>query len=216
MTIFLSVFVAVCTLGEFYKGARTRQRAWNENFVRAIYNLTLRNTRRYGGYVIHLGMVLIFVGFTGQAFKKEAKALMQEGDLLRVKDYLLRCESLTMGDNPNYSFQRAMLSVTKDGRALGTMDPERRFFKASQEVTSHVTIRASLAEDLYVVLADRDPDSGKAVIQAFINPLVAWVWIGGMVVLFGTLLALIPSRVEREMAQIRQAREGALEERHAF
>ncbi len=215
MTVFLSVFVAVCTLGEFYKGARTRQRAWNENFVRAVYNLTLRNTRRYGGYVIHLGMVLIFVGFTGQAFKKEAKALMQEGDLLRVKDYLLRCESLTMGDNPNYSFQRAMLSVTKNGRALGTMDPERRFFKASQEVTSHVTIRASLAEDLYVVLADRDPDSGKAVIQAFVNPLVAWVWIGGMVVLFGTLLALVPSRVEREMAQIRQTREGALEERHA-
>jgi cytochrome c-type biogenesis protein CcmF len=68
---------------------------------------------------------------------------------------------------------------------------------------------------LYVVLADRDPDSGKVVIQAFVNPLVAWVWIGGMVVLFGTLLALVPSRVEREMAQIRQTREGTLEERHA-
>jgi cytochrome c-type biogenesis protein CcmF len=216
MTIFLSVFVAVCTLGEFYKGARTRQHASNENFAQAVYNLTMRNTRRYGGYVIHLGIVLIFVGFTGQAFKKDAKALMQEGDLLRVKDYMLRCESLTSGDTPNYSFQRAMLSVSKAGRALGTMDPERRFFKASQEVTSHVTIRSSLAEDLYVVLASQDPESGKAVIQVFVNPLVIWVWIGGIVMFLGTLLALVPSRVEREMAQIRQTREGAMEERHAL
>jgi cytochrome c-type biogenesis protein CcmF len=216
MSLFLSVFVAACTVGEFYKGARTRQRASHENFAQAIYNLTMRNTRRYGGYIIHLGIVLIFVGFAGQAFKKEAKALMQEGDLLRVKDYMLRCEGLTSGDTPNYSYQRAVLSVTKNGLALGTMEPERRLFKASEAVGSHVTIRTSLAEDLYVVLASQDPESGKAVVQAFVNPLVMWVWIGGMVMFFGTLLALVPSRVEREMGQIRAAREGAMEERHAL
>ncbi len=216
MTVFLSVFVAVCTLGEFYKGARTRQRATGENFAEAMYNLTMRNTRRYGGYIIHLGIVLIFVGFSGQAFKKEAKSPMQEGDLLRVKDYVLRCESLATGDTPNYAFQRATFSVVKDGRALGTIDPERRFFKASQEVTSHVTIRTSLAEDLYVVLAGQDTDSGKAVVQVFVNPLVIWVWIGGIVMFLGTLLALVPSRVEREMAEIRETREGAMEERHAL
>jgi cytochrome c-type biogenesis protein CcmF len=216
MTMFLSVFVAVGTLGEFYKGARTLQRSSGENFFQAVYNLTMRNTRRYGGYVIHLGIVLIFVGFTGQAFKKETKDLIQEGDLVRVKDYLLRCESLTGGDTPNYSFQRAVFSVTENGRALGTMDPERRFFKASQEVTSHVTIRTTLAEDLYVVLASQDPESGKAVVQVFVNPLVVWVWIGGVVMFLGTLLALVPSRVERAMAEIREAREGAMEERHAL
>ncbi len=216
MVLFLCVFVAVCVFGEFYKGARTRMRIAGENFLQALYNLTLKNTRRYGGYVIHLGIVLIFVGLAGLAFKSEAKGLMQEGDLLRVKDYLLRCESLTSGDTPNYSYIRAELSAIKDGRALGTMHPEKRLYKASREPISHVSIRKSLAEDLYVVLADQDPESGKAVVQVFVNPLVMWVWIGGAVVFLGTLLALVPSRVEREMAQIRQPRVEAIEERHAL
>src|SRR5579863_10213157 len=213
MTVLLTSFVAVATLAEFYKGARTRQRTFNENFVQAVYNLTMRNTRRYGGYVIHLGIVLLFVGFAGQAFKTEAKTLMQEGDLLRVKNYVLRCESLTTGENPNYAYLLTVLAVTENGHALGTIDPERRLFKASQEMTSHVAIRTSLKEDLYVVLAGQDPETNKAIVQVFINPLVVWVWIGGIVVFLGTLLALIPSRVEREMAQVRQGPEEAVEVR---
>jgi cytochrome c-type biogenesis protein CcmF len=207
MTLFLSVFVGVCILGEFWKGARTRMRTAHENFALAIYNLTMRNTRRYGGYVVHLGIVLLFIGFAGQAFKVETKGLMQQGDLLRVKNYLLRCDGLTTGDNPNYEYTRALLTVTKDGRAFASMHPEKRFYKASQQPTSYVAIRPTLAEDLYVVLAGMDPDTGKAIIQVFVNPLVMWVWIGGVVVLLGTLLALVPSRVEREMAELRQAQE---------
>ena len=213
MTAFLCVFVTACVLGEFYKGARTRQRAWDENFLQAVFHLTMRNTRRYGGYVIHLGIVLLFVGFLGQAFKTEAKALMNTGDLVRIRDYVLRCEDLTTGENPNYAWERATFSVIKDGRALGAIDPERRLFKASQEMTSHVAIRSSLAEDLYVVLAGRDPETNKAIVQVFLNPLVAWVWIGGIVVFLGTLLALVPSRVEREMAEIRQGEAEAVEVR---
>ncbi len=216
MTLVLSVFVAACVLQEFYKGMRTRQQTLGENFARALVNLTLKNTRRYGGYIIHLGIVLIFVGFAGQAFKAEEKALMGEGDLLQVKDYLLRCESLSSGDTPNYDYVRASLSVVKAGRALGSVHPEKRLYKASQQPISHVTIRPSLAEDLYVVLADQDPDSGKAVVQVFVNPLVIWVWIGGMVVFLGTLVALIPSRAEREMTQHREAREELVERKHAI
>ncbi len=216
MTIFLCVFVGVCVLQEFYKGARTRMRIVGENFAQAIYNLTMRNTRRYGGYVIHLGIVLLFVGFAGLAFKTEAKGLMQEGDLLQVKDYLLRCQTLTQGDTPNYFYQRVILTVTKNGRALGTMHPERRMFKASQQPISHIAIQPSLTEDLYVVLAGQDEDTGKAVVEVFVNPLVAWVWIGGVVMLLGTLLAMIPSRVEREMAEIKQPSEEAVEEKHVF
>ncbi|HUI43900.1 MAG TPA: heme lyase CcmF/NrfE family subunit [Terriglobia bacterium] len=207
MTVLLTAFVAVATLGEFFKGARTRQRTLHENFAQAVYNLTMRNTRRYGGYVIHLGIVILFVGFLGQAFKSQTKGLMAEGDLLRARNYVLRCESLQSGDNPNYEYQRATLSVIRDGHALGTVDPEQRFYKASQEATSHVAIRSSPREDLYVVLAGQDPDTKKAIVQVFINPLVMWVWVGGMVVALGTLLALIPSRVEREMAEMRRAQD---------
>ncbi len=216
MTLFLVVFTAVCVLGEFWKGARTRMRTAGENFAQAIYNLTMRNTRRYGGYVVHIGIVLLFIGFAGQAFKVNVKGLMQPGDLMHVKNYTLRCDSLFAGDTPNYQYTRALFSVTKDGQAYTSMHPEQRFYKASQQPISHVAIHPTLAEDLYVVLAGMDPDSGKGIVQVFVNPLVMWVWIGGVVTLLGTILALVPSRVEREMAELRPAQELAIEASDAF
>jgi cytochrome c-type biogenesis protein CcmF len=215
-TLFLSVFVGACILGEFWKGARTRMKTAGENFAQALYNLTMRNTRRYGGYVVHLGIVLLFIGLAGLAFKTEAKGLMQEGDLLRVKNYLLRCDGLATGDTPNYEYTRALITVTKDGHAFTSMHPEKRFYKASQQPTSYVSIHPTLAEDLYVVLSGLDQDSGKAVIEVFVNPLVVWVWIGGVVVFLGTLLALVPSRVEREMAEIRRTQDVAVQANDAI
>jgi cytochrome c-type biogenesis protein CcmF len=211
MTLVLSAFTVVCILQEFYKGVRTRQRTSGENPFQALYNLTMGNTRRYGGYVVHLGVVLLFVGFAGQAFQAETKGLMQQGDELRVKDYVLRAQSLTSGQTPNYSYQRVVLAVSKDGKPFATLHPERRFFMASQQPTSYVSIHTSLAEDLYAVVAGQDPDTHKAIVEVFVNPLVAWVWIGGFVLLLGTLLAMVPSRVERQMAEIRQAQEAAVE-----
>ncbi|MFB3922223.1 MAG: heme lyase CcmF/NrfE family subunit [Terriglobia bacterium] len=216
MSLFLSAFVAVCILQEFCKGARTRQRTGGENFFQAIYNLTMFNTRRYGGYVIHLGMVLLFVGFAGQAFQTDVKGLMRQGDELRVKDYILRCRSIETGDTPNYAYERMVLEVSKNGRALGTLEPDRRFFKASQQPTSRVAIRSALSEDLYAVLAGQDAESGKSMVEIFVNPLVAWVWLGGFVVFFGTLLAMVPSRVERQMAEIRQAQQEAVRTQNAL
>lgn len=216
MSLFLGSFVAACVLGEFYKGARTRQQSSGEGFFAALYNLSARNTRRYGGYIIHIGIVLIFVGLAGLAFKTHTKTLMQQGDILRTGDYLLRCDNFYGGDTPNYTYQTAVLTVVKDGKAYATVEPQRRFYKASQQPISHVAIQRSIAGDLYVVLAGQDPGTGKAVIEIFVNPLVLWVWVGGIVMVLGTLIALIPSRVEREMAQIRQSQTEALEERNAF
>ena len=215
MALFLSAFVAVCIIQEFYKGARTRMKIAGENFFAALYNLTMRNTRRYGGYIIHFGIVLLFVGFAGLAFKTETKGLMGDGDLLQVKDYTLRCQSLTEGENPNYIYERAVLTVVKDGESLGSIHPERRFYKASQQPISHVAVKPSLKEDLYVVVAGQDQDTGKAVVQVFINPLVEWVWIGGFIVFLGTLLAMVPSRVEKELAEARRPSEEAVEAKNA-
>jgi len=211
MTLCLCIFVAVCVLGEFWKGARTRMKTARENFAQALYNLTMRNTRRYGGYIVHLGIVLLFIGFAGLAFKTQAKGSMGQGDLLRAKNYLLRCDGLVSGDTPNYEYTRALITVTKDGHAFTAMHPEKRFYKASQQPTSYVSIHPTLSEDLYVVLSGLDQDTGKAVIEVFVNPLVMWVWIGGLVVFLGTLLALVPSRVEREMAEIRKTQDIAVQ-----
>jgi cytochrome c-type biogenesis protein CcmF len=161
---------------------------------------------------VHLGIVVLFIGFAGLAFKTQAKGLMQEGDLLRVKDYLLRCDGIANGETPNYEYTRALITVTKDGHAFTSMHPEKRFYKASQQPTSYVSIHPTLAEDLYVVLSGQDQDTGKAVIEVFVNPLVMWVWIGGVVMVLGTLLALVPSRVEREMAEIRRTQDVAVQQ----
>ncbi len=215
MSLSLCGFVAASIIGEFYKGARTRMKTSKENFFSAVYNLTMRNTRRYGGYIVHFGIVLLFVGVAGQAFRFETQKLMGPGDLLQARNYLFRFEGMTTGQKANYDYETVALDVTKNGHAWTVMHPQKRFFIASQQPLSHVALRTNLAEDVYVVMAGRDPNTGKAIIHVIINPLVQWVWIGGMVVLLGTILALIPSRVERQMAQIHKDQEEAVEAHHA-
>jgi cytochrome c-type biogenesis protein CcmF len=169
----------------------------------------MMNTRRYGGYVVHLGIVMLFVGFAGQAFQAQVKGLMSEGDELRVKDYVLRAAKIESADNPNYSSMELTLEISKGGKPLGSLKPDRRFFKASEQPTSHVAIRSAFSEDLYTVLAGQDPESGKAIVEVFVNPLVRWVWLGGFVMFFGTLLALVPSRAERQMEEIQEEKKAA-------
>ena len=175
---------------------------------------TGRTPRRYGGYIVHLGIVLMFVGFAGQAFRFETQGLMGPGDLLRAKDYMFRCESIDTGQKANYQYETVALSVTKDGHALTVMRPQRRFFLAEQQPLSHVALHSTLAQDLYVVMAGQDQDTGKAIIHVIINPLVQRVWIRGMIVLLRTILALIPSRIERQMADLHKARAEVAEAHH--
>ncbi len=214
MSLTLCAFVIACIVGEFYKGARTRMRISKEGFFSALYNLTMRNTRRYGGYIVHFGIVLLFIGFAGQAFRFETRKLMGPGDLLQAQNYLFRCDGLTSGRHANYTYETAVLSVTDNGHAMGVMRPQKRVYLASQQPVSHIALRTNLARDLYVVLAGQDPDSGKVLIHVIINPLVQWVWIGGLVVLFGTILALFPSRIEREMDEVRKKQEKVVEASH--
>ncbi len=94
------------------------------------------------------------------------------------------------------------------------MYPQKRFFLAEQQPLSHIALRSNLARDLYVVMEGRDPDTGKAIIHVIINPLVQWVWIGGMIVLLGTLLALVPSRIEKQMAELHKNQDATLEAHH--
>ncbi|MCZ6514716.1 MAG: heme lyase CcmF/NrfE family subunit, partial [Acidobacteria bacterium] len=207
VTVMLCAFVTWTIVVEFVKGAKTRQKSTGESFFAAMYGLVIRNTRRYGGYVIHFGIVLLFVGFVGKAFTVHDKAVVREGEEFAIGRYSLRVEKLSKGENPNYLYDRAVLSVAKGDKFLGTMTPERRFFKASEQPTSVVAIRSlphSLTEDFYVVFAARDERNGTAVFEAYVNPLVSWVWIGGIVTFLGTLLALVPNLAERRAAQEQQ------------
>ncbi len=197
----LCLFVAVTIGMEFYKGARAIGAKQGKNLVMAGIELTHRNTRRYGGYLVHMGIVLMFIGFTGSAFNKDATIEVGRGTVASIGNYQLRIADLADGENENYVWNKATIAVSKNGADLGTLQPERRLYKASKQPTSEVAIRRRLNEDLYLNFAGMSGDNTKAVIQAFVFPLVSWIWLGYWVLLFGTLVCLVPPKVRLQYAR---------------
>jgi len=195
------LFVALTVIFEFYKGGRSIAAKNQMNLARAMIELTHRNTRRYGGYLVHMGIVLIFIGLTGHAFNKNEVKELNKGDSMRIGAYTLRMVDLQQGENANYQWHRASMEVTKNGESLGILEPEKRFYKASRQGTSEVGIRQRLNEDLYLNFGGMSDDNKRAVIQAYVFPLVSWIWIGGLVLIAGTLICLVPSKVKLQYAR---------------
>ena len=195
LAIIMSVFVAVTIAREFYKGARARSHGTGENFIEAVGNLTLQNTRRYGGYIVHFGFVLLFIGWAGQAFTTDVSTEAGIGDRISIRQYTLRVDKLGVEDTPNYQSMKATVSLFEDGVKVATMGPERRRYKAGeQQTTTEVSIWSTLKEDVYVVFSGATADGKRANIQVYYNPLVMWVWLGGIVLGLGTLIALLPNK----------------------
>jgi cytochrome c-type biogenesis protein CcmF len=197
----LSLFVALTVFMEFYKGSKSIAAKSDMNLLRAAVELTHRNTRRYGGYLVHMGIVLMFIGFTGHAFNVNEVKELNQGDTMQVGRYTLKMARMEQGENQNYQWHRAYMQVTKGGSDLGTLEPEKRFYMASRQGTSEVGIRQRLNEDLYLNFGGMSDDNQRAVIQAYVFPLVSWIWIGTLVVLGGTLICLIPSKVKMQYAR---------------
>jgi len=195
------LFVILTVLAEFYKGARAIAAKSSMNLVRATVELTHRNTRRYGGYLVHMGIVLMFIGFTGHAFNQAEVKELNVGDTMRVGTYDLKMTDLQMGDNENYGWHRAIMQVSKNGGIIGTLEPEKRFYKASRQGTSEVGIRQRPNEDLYLNFGGMSDDNKRAVIQAYVFPLVSWIWIGGLVLIGGTFICLTPSKIKMQYAR---------------
>jgi cytochrome c-type biogenesis protein CcmF len=195
------LFVALTVISEFYKGARAIAAKSEMNLLRATVELTHRNTRRYGGYLVHMGIVLMFIGFTGHAFNQAEVKELNKGDSMRVGVYDLKMIDLQQGGNENYDWHRATMAVSKKGEYLGTLEPEKRFYRASRQGTSEVGIRQRPNEDLYLNFAGMSDDQTRAVIQAYVFPLVSWIWIGGLVLIGGTFICLVPSKVKMQYAR---------------
>src|SRR5712692_552760 len=195
VSFILCCFVGLIIMLEFYKGARAIQAKNGGMLLACAAELTHRTTRRYGGYIIHMGIVFMFIGFTGSVFSRETQDALTVGDTLKLGAYAFKLTDLKEGREPNYSSQLATIEVTKNGELIQNMHPEQRFYHGSQQGTSEVAIRARLDKDIYVVFKGFTSDGRKPVFQVFINPLVNWVWLGAFVVIGGTLIALIPSKV---------------------
>jgi cytochrome c-type biogenesis protein CcmF len=190
----LCAFVAATITMEFYRGAKVIRARSGASFLASGVDLTMRNTRRYGGYIVHMGMVLIFVGFAGVAFNKDVQKDMQPGQTLQIGQYTLLLQGTDSKPEKNYTAERMNIEVMRGGKELMMMYPERRHFTTDQPSGTMVAIYSTLKEDLYVVYAGESPETQMPVIHAYLNPLVKWIWFGGAVVVLGTLVALLPNR----------------------
>jgi cytochrome c-type biogenesis protein CcmF len=193
MAIALSVLVTLTVAAEFYRGGRVISRHTGQGMFASMVQLTHRNTRRYGGYIVHFGVVVVIIGFAGAAFNQDKEQEMANGDKMTIGPYTLVCRSYTEDDNPNYGSTWAVLDVYKGGKQIDTMTPVRRFYKASQQTSTMPDIRSTLNEDLYLVFEGLNQDNGHPIIKAHLNPLVMWIWMGVWIMLIGTVLALIPN-----------------------
>ncbi|MGC2660544.1 MAG: heme lyase CcmF/NrfE family subunit [Bryobacteraceae bacterium] len=191
----LCAFVLSSILGEFWKGSRAIQGKEHVALARAAFELTWRNTRRYGGYLVHVGIVLIFVGFTGAAFNQQDTHNLGLDESTRFGPYTIKLLTVTDADKPDYAQSKAILDISKNGQEIGQMEPEIRDYKASQQQSSLIAIRRMLNEDLYINYSGITSDNKKAIFKMYLNPLVSWLWAGYWVVLFGTIVCLIPSKV---------------------
>ena len=192
--LILSVFVTLTIASEFYRGARVIASRDHTNLLTAIGELTMRNTRRYGGYIVHFAMVLIFIGVAGSAFNRDVQMEMGAGQSIKIGPYTVLCQNFDRIANNNFESERATLEVFRNGKSEMMLYPERRFFLASQVTETMVAVQTSPIWDLYVVYAGRSPETGKPVIHAYLNPLVKWIWFGGVVLVLGTVLAMLPNK----------------------
>jgi cytochrome c-type biogenesis protein CcmF len=190
----LCAFVLVSVAMEFVKGANAIASKDKTSFISSVIELTHRNTRRYGGYLVHVGVVIIFIGFTGKAFDQQMIVEIQKNDIVTLGKYQLRLADVQEGQNENYRWQNITVDVSKNGQHIGTMTPEKRLYLAKKEPASEVDIRRRPNEDLYINFAGLSDDGKKVVMQAYVFPLVNCIWMGYWVTLAGTLICLIPSK----------------------
>ena len=185
----------VCgTIGqEFVRGALVRREATGTDLFTALVGLVARSRRRYGGYIVHVGIVLMFLGFAGSGYKLDSQVLLRPGDETAIGRYSVRYDRLSENSDARKQMITAHMTVLVDGEPVDQLYPARWFFyKHETEPTTEVAIRRTVAEDLYVVLAGYEMSDQAASFQVTVNPLVNWIWFGFTVLALGTGLALLP------------------------
>ncbi|MBI3913019.1 MAG: heme lyase CcmF/NrfE family subunit [Chloroflexi bacterium] len=208
----IAAFVMGSLLIEYYRGIRARVRQYNENALVALLNLVQKNRRRYGGYVVHIGIVLAVIGITGSTlYQREQQYNFKPGETISFEQYTLTFEGLQMTPAANRDIIAARLKVTENGNPIGTLTPSKDYYRAADQNTTEVAIRSTLREDLYLILAGWTND-GTATIKIVINPLVTWLWIGFGVFICGTIIAALPDPREaivRAPSRVREAASAA-------
>ncbi|MGH2374537.1 MAG: heme lyase CcmF/NrfE family subunit [bacterium] len=193
----LTIFVIAITVAEFSRGVQARRRL-GEGPPKAVYSVLRANPRRYGGYVIHLGVLMMVVGITASsAFSRQVEVTLAPGDTLQIGRYELTLRALVPYRDSTRAGVAARVAVSNAGHDLGEIRSAEMTHLASQQPLRLVGIRSTVRDDLYIILAS--VADGKARIQVLLNPLVLWIWIGAGVITLGTLVAVLPELRRRRM-----------------
>jgi len=192
----LIAFVIMISLFEFAKGTKARVISMKENIVQAITHLVTHNRRRYGGYIIHIAMVVMAIGILGiEVFQTTAQKSLSIGDTIEISGYTVQFDSLAQFPNSDGRLiTRAEMSIFKGDQFLGIVHPRFDVYPSGQPMTI-AGVRSTLADDLYIVLANwEDVSSSKAPFKIYHNPLINWLWIGSLIFIIGYLVAAWPAK----------------------
>jgi cytochrome c-type biogenesis protein CcmF len=195
----LAAFVMGTIIVEFRRGMNARRHMVSEPRALALVNLVAKNNRRYGGYVIHVGVIVAFVGIIGSSFfRTDVKKSVHPGQSFTIGSYTLRFLGLSQIETPHLESATARVEVLRpDGREITVMEPAKLFFKRPQQPATKVAIRSTPIADLYVVLAGIDDTGTTATFEVFLTPLVFWLWAGGLLMVLGTVIVMWPNVRER-------------------
>jgi len=188
-------FAAAVNIGEFVSGSRARMKAHGESFVTAFVRLVSGNRRRYGGYVAHLGIVLVAVGVAASStFKTEREATLKPGETITVAGKTLRLKAAWGREEAQRSVIGATMELMDGQRVVGVIEPRMNYYPMSQQPVPTPQVRSSLTGDLYLNLMAFKQDGSNVTIKVIWEPLVPWIWFGGMVIVLGAIIGIWPSR----------------------
>jgi cytochrome c-type biogenesis protein CcmF len=204
--LWLVVFVLLAILAEFWKGIRARQSAKGEHPLQALFKLVSRNQRRYGGYIIHLGVVLIALGFIGDSFfKVETQGTVPAGETISISNYQLRFDGLRRyPGSDGRDVYEAQTTLFEDGQFIRFIQPRRDYFIVQEQPVSVPGVYATPGKDVYILLIGWNviDEVQNATFKIYINPLINWVWIGGFIMMFGTIIAAWNGPKQREASYV--------------
>ena len=205
LTFSLAAAVITAISSEFLRGANVVRVQTGQNLFASMGTLMRRNTRRYGGYLVHFGIVVMFIGIAGGAFNQSREQEMGFGDTVKIGPYKLVCQSYTQDSKAEYDTDYALLDVYKGNRYVMQLTPELRMYFPNTDHPQNstmVALHSTAQADLYVIFMGRNPDTDRPIIKVFLNPLIAWIWIGVLIVVVGTLFALAPNATPRRREEL--------------
>jgi cytochrome c-type biogenesis protein CcmF len=207
---FLVAFVILVTIYEYWRGAYARQRSQGENVFAAFWNLTGRNRRRYGGYIIHISMMLMAIGILGiEIFQTETQGTLSQGQSLEIAGYTVQYKEIaSWSDTPaGVNYTRSVIDVYRDGKFLGELNPRIDYYFDSQQTMTIPGNRSTMKDDLYILLVDWEPVSSTgATFKVYVNPLVNWLWLGSLLFLAGVVIAAWPEKEAERVPVAARAR----------